>query len=111
MLSVVFQTSVKIFDVPVENHILLFIPTNSKTFSTTYENYKSAAAEFRGKVCNIESYNTNTNAKRSVEKHHWCLQKYTDATLSLGLLSPLETISATIFQLGPLIELSEKFKE
>ncbi|NXK56283.1 PDIA1 isomerase, partial [Chauna torquata] len=50
MLSLVSQTSVKIFDVPVENHILLFIPTNSKTFNATYENYKSAAVEFRGKV-------------------------------------------------------------
>ncbi|XP_068555136.1 protein disulfide-isomerase-like protein of the testis isoform X3 [Anas acuta] len=44
------ETSVKIFDVPVENHILLFIPTNSKTFNVTYENYKSAAMEFRGKI-------------------------------------------------------------
>nr|XP_038042716.1 protein disulfide-isomerase-like protein of the testis isoform X4 [Anas platyrhynchos] len=44
------ETSVKIFDVPVENHILLFIPTNSKTFNATYENYKSAAMEFRGKI-------------------------------------------------------------
>lgn len=110
MLSVVFQTSVKIFDVPVENHILLFIPTNSETFNTTYENYKSAAAEFRGKVCNTESYYTNTNAKRSVEKPHRHLQKYTATTLSLGLLNSLKNISATIFQLGPLTELSEKFR-
>ncbi|NWT14124.1 PDILT protein, partial [Vireo altiloquus] len=44
------ETSVKIFDVPVENHILLFTPTNSETFSEIYENYKSAAAEFRGKI-------------------------------------------------------------
>ncbi|XP_059682580.1 protein disulfide-isomerase-like protein of the testis [Gavia stellata] len=44
------QTSVKIFDVPVENHILLFTPTNSETFNVIYENYKSAAAEFRGKI-------------------------------------------------------------
>ncbi|XP_032559413.1 protein disulfide-isomerase-like protein of the testis isoform X1 [Chiroxiphia lanceolata] len=46
----VSQTSVKIFDVPVENHILLFTPTNSETFSAIYENYKSAAAEFRGQI-------------------------------------------------------------
>ncbi|KAK4813618.1 hypothetical protein QYF61_011964 [Mycteria americana] len=44
------ETSVKIFDVPVENHILLFTPMNSETFSAIYENYKSAAAEFRGKI-------------------------------------------------------------
>ncbi|KFP76058.1 Protein disulfide-isomerase-like of the testis, partial [Acanthisitta chloris] len=44
------ETSVKIFDVPVENHILLFTPTNSETFNAIYENYKSAAAEFRGKI-------------------------------------------------------------
>uniref|UniRef100_A0A8C3EXM6 Thioredoxin domain-containing protein n=1 Tax=Corvus moneduloides TaxID=1196302 RepID=A0A8C3EXM6_CORMO len=48
--SFVSQTSVKIFDVPVENHILLFTPTNSETFNEIYENYKSAAAEFRGKI-------------------------------------------------------------
>ncbi|POI24447.1 hypothetical protein CIB84_011804, partial [Bambusicola thoracicus] len=62
MLSVVFQTSVKIFDVPVENHILLFIPTNSETFNTTYENYKSAAAEFRGKIMFVL---VNTNETRN----------------------------------------------
>ncbi|NXC55062.1 PDILT protein, partial [Aleadryas rufinucha] len=44
------ETSVKIFDVPVENHILLFTPANSETFSEIYENYKAAAAEFRGEV-------------------------------------------------------------
>ncbi|KAM6245074.1 LOW QUALITY PROTEIN: protein disulfide-isomerase-like protein of the testis [Spheniscus humboldti] len=44
------ETSVKIFDVPVENHILLFTPTNSETFNAIYENYKSAAVEFRGKI-------------------------------------------------------------
>ncbi|NWW05402.1 PDILT protein, partial [Oreocharis arfaki] len=44
------ETSVKIFDVPVENHILLFTPTDSDTFNGIYENYKSAAAEFRGKI-------------------------------------------------------------
>ncbi|NXB11062.1 PDILT protein, partial [Cnemophilus loriae] len=48
--SFVSQTSVKIFDVPVENHILLFTPANSETFNEIYENYKSAAAEFRGKI-------------------------------------------------------------
>uniref|UniRef100_A0A8C3HY53 Protein disulfide isomerase like, testis expressed n=1 Tax=Chrysemys picta bellii TaxID=8478 RepID=A0A8C3HY53_CHRPI len=45
-----FKTSVKIFDVPVENHILLFTPKNSETFHKTYEDYKSAAVEFRGKI-------------------------------------------------------------
>ncbi|XP_064376376.1 protein disulfide-isomerase-like protein of the testis isoform X3 [Dromaius novaehollandiae] len=44
------ETSVKIFDVPVESHILLFTPKSSQTFNATYENYKSAAAEFRGKI-------------------------------------------------------------
>ncbi|NWH64320.1 PDILT protein, partial [Geococcyx californianus] len=44
------ETSVKIFDVPVENHILLFTPKNSETFNEIYENYKSAAVEFRGKI-------------------------------------------------------------
>ncbi|NWV60919.1 PDILT protein, partial [Malurus elegans] len=44
------ETSVKIFDVPVENHVLLFTPKNSETFSEIYENYKSAAAGFRGKM-------------------------------------------------------------
>uniref|UniRef100_A0A674JIJ3 Protein disulfide isomerase like, testis expressed n=1 Tax=Terrapene triunguis TaxID=2587831 RepID=A0A674JIJ3_9SAUR len=46
----VLQTSVKIFDVPVENHILLFTPKNSETFNKTYEDYRSAAVEFRGKI-------------------------------------------------------------
>ncbi|XP_061847982.1 protein disulfide-isomerase-like protein of the testis [Colius striatus] len=49
-LVVFKKTSVKIFDVPVENHILLFTPTNSNTFNTIYENYRSAAVEFRGKI-------------------------------------------------------------
>ncbi|XP_053936341.1 protein disulfide-isomerase-like protein of the testis [Cuculus canorus] len=44
------ETSVKIFDVPVENHIVLFTPKSSETFNVIYENYKSAAAEFRGKI-------------------------------------------------------------
>ncbi|KAM9179434.1 protein disulfide-isomerase-like protein of the testis [Mergus octosetaceus] len=56
------ETSVKIFDVPVENHILLFIPTNSKTFNVTYENYKSAAMEFRGKITFVL---VNTNETRN----------------------------------------------
>ncbi|NXC51035.1 PDILT protein, partial [Penelope pileata] len=56
------ETSVKIFDVPVENHILLFIPTNSKAFNATIENYKSAAAEFRGKIMFVL---VNTNETRN----------------------------------------------
>ncbi|CAM5143317.1 unnamed protein product [Eretmochelys imbricata] len=44
------ETSVKIFDVPVETHILLFTPKNSETFNKTYEDYESAAVEFRGKI-------------------------------------------------------------
>uniref|UniRef100_A0A8C4VCA3 Protein disulfide isomerase like, testis expressed n=1 Tax=Falco tinnunculus TaxID=100819 RepID=A0A8C4VCA3_FALTI len=60
--SFVSQTSVKIFDVPVENHILLFTPTNSETFSAIYENYKSAAVEFRGKIMFVL---VNTNETRN----------------------------------------------
>ncbi|NWY49210.1 PDILT protein, partial [Chionis minor] len=56
------ETSVKIFDVPVENHILLFTPTNSDTFSEIYENYKSAAVEFRGKIIFVL---VNTNETRN----------------------------------------------
>ncbi|NXG42475.1 PDILT protein, partial [Psilopogon haemacephalus] len=44
------ETSVKIFDVPVENHILLFTPTKSEAFGAVYESYTAAAAEFRGKI-------------------------------------------------------------
>ncbi|KAL8175458.1 UNVERIFIED_CONTAM: hypothetical protein K2H54_025669 [Gekko kuhli] len=44
------ETSVKIFDVPVENHILLFIPKSSSAFSKAYEDFKSVAQEFRGKI-------------------------------------------------------------
>ncbi|NXX46572.1 PDILT protein, partial [Tricholaema leucomelas] len=44
------ETSVKIFDVPVESHILLFTPTSSEAFGEVYENYTAAAAEFRGKI-------------------------------------------------------------
>ncbi|XP_037238525.1 protein disulfide-isomerase-like protein of the testis [Falco rusticolus] len=56
------ETSVKIFDVPVENHILLFTPMNSETFSAIYENYKSAAVEFRGKIMFVL---VNTNETRN----------------------------------------------
>ncbi|KAM6114100.1 LOW QUALITY PROTEIN: protein disulfide-isomerase-like protein of the testis [Pterocles gutturalis] len=44
------ETPVKIFDVPVEQHILLFTPRRLETFNVIYGNYKSAAAEFRGKM-------------------------------------------------------------
>ncbi|XP_060116894.1 protein disulfide-isomerase-like protein of the testis [Heteronotia binoei] len=44
------ETSVKIFDVPVENHILLFIPKSSSAFNKAYEDFKTVAQEFRGKV-------------------------------------------------------------
>ncbi|XP_077172446.1 protein disulfide-isomerase-like protein of the testis [Paroedura picta] len=44
------ETSVKIFDVPVENHILLFIPKSSSVFRKSYEEFKSVAQEFRGKI-------------------------------------------------------------
>ncbi|OXB72758.1 UNVERIFIED_CONTAM: hypothetical protein H355_009939 [Colinus virginianus] len=70
MLSVVFQTSVKIFDVPVENHILLFIPMNSKTFNATYENFKYAAAEFRGKIMFVLVNTNETRNGRIFEYFH-----------------------------------------
>ncbi|KAM9598712.1 LOW QUALITY PROTEIN: protein disulfide-isomerase-like protein of the testis [Morphnus guianensis] len=60
------ETSVKIFDVPVENHILLFTPANSETFSVIYENYKSAAAEFRGKIMFV-LVDTNETRNRGFE--------------------------------------------
>ncbi|NXP72114.1 PDILT protein, partial [Ramphastos sulfuratus] len=44
------ETSVKIFDVPVESHMLLFTPARSEAFGAIYENYSAAAAEFRGKM-------------------------------------------------------------
>lgn len=44
------ETSVTIFDVPVGSHILLFTSKTSDTFSKIYENYESAAVEFRGKI-------------------------------------------------------------
>uniref|UniRef100_A0A8B9M1D4 Thioredoxin domain-containing protein n=1 Tax=Accipiter nisus TaxID=211598 RepID=A0A8B9M1D4_9AVES len=61
--SFVSPTSVKIFDVPVENHILLFTPANSETFNVIYENYKSAAVEFRGKITFVL---VDTNETREV---------------------------------------------
>uniref|UniRef100_A0A8C5WIL7 protein disulfide-isomerase n=1 Tax=Leptobrachium leishanense TaxID=445787 RepID=A0A8C5WIL7_9ANUR len=44
------ETSVMIFDVPIQNHILLFASKTSESFSTIYENYELAALEFRGKL-------------------------------------------------------------
>ncbi|CAH2307173.1 disulfide-isomerase of the testis, partial [Pelobates cultripes] len=44
------ETSVTIFDVPIQSHILLFASKTSDSFSTIYENYELAALEFRGKV-------------------------------------------------------------
>ncbi|XP_063285559.1 protein disulfide-isomerase-like protein of the testis [Pelobates fuscus] len=44
------ETSVTIFDVPIQSHILLFASKTSESFSTIYENYELAALEFRGKV-------------------------------------------------------------
>ncbi|NXJ16041.1 PDILT protein, partial [Odontophorus gujanensis] len=64
------ETSVKIFDVPVENHILLFIPTNSKTFNASYENYKYVAAEFRGKIMFVLVNTNETRNGRIFEYFH-----------------------------------------
>ncbi|XP_073399186.1 protein disulfide-isomerase-like protein of the testis [Dendrobates tinctorius] len=44
------ETSVTIFDVPINNHILLFASKTSEQFSAMYESYESAALEFRGKI-------------------------------------------------------------
>ncbi|XP_062999589.1 protein disulfide-isomerase-like protein of the testis [Elgaria multicarinata webbii] len=44
------ETSVKIFDIPVENHIVLFMPKSSGAFGEAYKNFTSAAVEFRGKI-------------------------------------------------------------
>ncbi|XP_063788823.1 protein disulfide-isomerase-like protein of the testis, partial [Pseudophryne corroboree] len=44
------ETSVSIFDVPINSHILLFTSKTSATFNTMYENYESAALEFRGRI-------------------------------------------------------------
>ncbi|XP_077306129.1 protein disulfide-isomerase-like protein of the testis [Lithobates pipiens] len=44
------ETSVTIFDVPVNNHILLFTSKTSENFNPIYESYESAALEFRGRI-------------------------------------------------------------
>ncbi|KAE8579322.1 hypothetical protein XENTR_v10023999 [Xenopus tropicalis] len=44
------ETQVTIFDVPVGSHILLFTSKTSQSFGTIYENFESAALEFRGKL-------------------------------------------------------------
>lgn len=44
------ETSVTIFDVPINNHILLFASKTSQQISAMYESYESAALEFRGKI-------------------------------------------------------------
>ncbi|KAM5152561.1 protein disulfide-isomerase-like protein of the testis [Mantella aurantiaca] len=44
------ETSVTIFDVPVDSHILLFTSKTSENFNIIYESYESAALEFRGQI-------------------------------------------------------------
>ncbi|CAI9616332.1 unnamed protein product [Staurois parvus] len=44
------ETSVTIFDVPVNNHILLFTSKTSDNFNIIYESYESTALEFRGQI-------------------------------------------------------------
>ncbi|KAG8433103.1 hypothetical protein GDO86_017403 [Hymenochirus boettgeri] len=44
------ETQVTIFDVPTDSHILLFASKTSESFTTVYENFESAALEFRGKL-------------------------------------------------------------
>lgn len=61
------ETSVKIFDVPVEHHIVLFIPKSSGTFNKTYEHYLSAAPEFRGKIMFIMVDTDETRNGRVIE--------------------------------------------
>ncbi|XP_064414973.1 protein disulfide-isomerase-like protein of the testis [Latimeria chalumnae] len=44
------ETSVKIFDVPVDSHVVLFAAKSSKEFAELYENFRTVAAEHRGKI-------------------------------------------------------------
>ncbi|XP_056392645.1 protein disulfide-isomerase-like protein of the testis [Hyla sarda] len=44
------ETSVTIFDVPINSHILLFASKTSEQFSAIYESFGSTALEFRGKI-------------------------------------------------------------
>ncbi|XP_042336822.1 protein disulfide-isomerase-like protein of the testis [Sceloporus undulatus] len=61
------ETSVKIFDVPVESHIVLFMPKNSDAFNEAYENYSSVAPEFRGKIMFILVDTDETRNGRVIE--------------------------------------------
>ncbi|XP_061456377.1 protein disulfide-isomerase-like protein of the testis isoform X2 [Rhineura floridana] len=61
------ETSVKIFDVPVENHIVLFMAKSSGMFSKAYDNYTSAAMEFRGKIMFIFVDTDETRNGRVIE--------------------------------------------
>ncbi|XP_062820339.1 protein disulfide-isomerase-like protein of the testis isoform X2 [Anolis carolinensis] len=61
------ETSVKIFDVPVESHLVLFMPKNSDTFKEVYENLSSVAPEFRGKIMFILVDTDETRNGRVIE--------------------------------------------
>ncbi|XP_033023738.1 protein disulfide-isomerase-like protein of the testis [Lacerta agilis] len=61
------ETSVKIFDVPVENHIVLFMAKSADTFGSAYDNYTSAASEFRGKIMFIFVDTDETRNGRVIE--------------------------------------------
>ncbi|XP_043945438.1 protein disulfide-isomerase-like protein of the testis [Protopterus annectens] len=56
------ETSVKIFHIPIDSHLLLFIAKTSKDFTKTYEDYKAVAKEFRGKILFIVA---NTDESRN----------------------------------------------
>ncbi|KAJ7305830.1 hypothetical protein JRQ81_010196 [Phrynocephalus forsythii] len=61
------ETSVKIFDVPIDNHIVLFMPKSSNVFIEAYENYSSVAPEFRGKIMFIFVDTDETRNGRVIE--------------------------------------------
>ncbi|KAM8960470.1 protein disulfide-isomerase-like protein of the testis [Pelodytes ibericus] len=61
------ETSVTIFDVPIDSHILLFNSKTSETFSTIYENYEQAALEFRGKFVFVYADTDETRNGRLFE--------------------------------------------
>uniref|UniRef100_A0A6J0SCE2 protein disulfide-isomerase n=1 Tax=Pogona vitticeps TaxID=103695 RepID=A0A6J0SCE2_9SAUR len=61
------ETSVKIFDIPVDNHVVLFMPKSSSVFVEAYENYSAVAPEFRGKIMFIFVDTDETRNGRVIE--------------------------------------------
>ncbi|KAM4697442.1 protein disulfide-isomerase-like protein of the testis [Rhinophrynus dorsalis] len=83
------KTSVTIFDVPIENHILLFTNKTSETFSTIYENYESAALEFRGKFVFV-LVNTDETRNGRVLEYFRITEVDTPAVRILNLTSDVK---------------------